>query len=265
MPRSFLVKKTCDKKALLLRNGPVMTREEGGKSVESHRKGSSPERVENEDKADKRLQYWNGLGTSLVYPAEVTSVPGLHNKPTEFCIDVKYERSNTKDDVDMGLSRELEYGTKTASLTAEESRPKHQCHQCNKGYSTPLGLAKHQQFHCNTHHKKSFTCKHCDKIYVSLGALKMHIRTHTLPCKCSICGKAFSRPWLLQGHIRTHTGEKPYQCTNCKRAFADRSNLRAHMQTHAVVKKYSCSRCKKSFSRMSLLVEHEDSGCPSQG
>ena len=51
--------------------------------------------------------------------------------------------------------------------------------------------------------KKIFSCKICDKTYSSLGALKMHIRTHTLPCKCHICGKAFSRPWLLQGHIRS--------------------------------------------------------------
>ncbi|MEE6499818.1 hypothetical protein FKM82_003597, partial [Ascaphus truei] len=52
-----------------------------------------------------------------------------------------------------------------------------------------------------------FSCQHCAKAYTSPGALKMHIRTHTLPCACRICGKAFSRPWLLQGHIRTHTGQ----------------------------------------------------------
>lgn len=56
--------------------------------------------------------------------------------------------------------------------------------------------------------RPAFFCKHCPKEYTSLGALKMHIRSHTLPCVCPTCGKAFSRPWLLRGHIRTHTGEK---------------------------------------------------------
>ena len=108
---------------------------------------------------------------------------------------------------------------------------------------------------------RQFSCKYCDKDYMSLGALKMHIRTHTLPCKCKICGKAFSRPWLLQGHVRTHTGERPFSCDMCGRAFADRSNLRAHLQTHSDVKKYCCQRCGKTFSRMQLLARHEEIGC----
>lgn len=141
---------------------------------------------------------------------------------------------------------------------------RYQCTECGKSYSTFSGLTKHRQFHCPAaegNQKKSFSCKYCDKTYTSLGALKMHIRTHTLPCKCTICGKAFSRPWLLQGHIRTHTGEKPFSCQYCHRAFADRSNLRAHLQTHSDVKKYSCATCNKTFSRMSLLTKHREGGC----
>lgn len=109
--------------------------------------------------------------------------------------------------------------------------------------------------------RPAFFCKHCPKEYTSLGALKMHIRSHTLPCVCTTCGKAFSRPWLLRGHIRTHTGERPFSCPHCNRAFADRSNLRAHLQTHAEVKKYQCGVCSRTFSRMSLLQKHSVSGC----
>ena len=142
---------------------------------------------------------------------------------------------------------------------------RYECPDCKKSYSTYSGLVKHQQFHCvsvdGKKVQKIVSCEECGKVYASTGALKMHIRTHTLPCKCHLCGKAFSRPWLLQGHIRTHTGEKPFSCTYCHRAFADRSNLRAHLQTHSDVKKYSCTTCNKTFSRMSLLTKHNDSGC----
>ncbi|KAJ4927414.1 hypothetical protein JOQ06_015145 [Pogonophryne albipinna] len=120
--------------------------------------------------------------------------------------------------------------------------------------------APRQRMKC-TAVRPAFLCKHCPKEYTSLGALKMHIRSHTLPCVCTTCGKAFSRPWLLRGHIRTHTGERPFSCTHCNRAFADRSNLRAHLQTHAEVKKYQCGVCSRTFSRMSLLQKHSSSGC----
>ncbi|CAG0883850.1 unnamed protein product [Darwinula stevensoni] len=155
----------------------------------------------------------------------------------------------------------VDFPTSAPSRSETKEPPRYHCSDCNKSYSTFSGLTKHRQFHCSSQVKKSFSCKYCEKVYVSLGALKMHIRTHTLPCKCKLCGKAFSRPWLLQGHIRTHTGEKPFSCPQCMRAFADRSNLRAHMQTHSDVKKYSCKVCKKTFSRMSLLHKHEESGC----
>lgn len=149
---------------------------------------------------------------------------------------------------------------KESSALNKPKKPYH-CGECKKSFATQSGHAKHLQLHCNNQIAKSFSCKFCAKGYTSLSALKMHIRTHTLPCKCDICGKSFSRPWLLQGHVRTHTGEKPFACTYCTRSFADKSNLRAHLQTHLQTKKYSCPGCHKTFSRMSLLNKHTEGGC----
>ncbi|KAK1802310.1 hypothetical protein P4O66_021973 [Electrophorus voltai] len=159
-----------------------------------------------------------------------------------------------------GLSRVAESLVGLAPAN-NSSQGRFECFDCHKAYFTFSGLAKHRQLQCEWHCQKYFSCKYCEKEYVSLGALKMHIRTHTLPCVCKLCGKAFSRPWLLQGHIRTHTGEKPFSCPHCSRAFADRSNLRAHLQTHSDVKKYQCRSCSKTFSRISLLSKHEEAGC----
>ena len=159
----------------------------------------------------------------------------------------------------------------------QSSPGRFRCSACQKSYSTVGGLSKHRELHCRalgatdsrrpqqtaglSGATKDQRCPQCDKAYTSASALKMHIRTHTLPCRCRLCGKAFSRPWLLQGHVRTHTGEKPFTCPHCQRAFADRSNLRAHLQTHYDVKQYHCDVCRRTFSRMSLLLKHRYGAC----
>lgn len=144
------------------------------------------------------------------------------------------------------------------SLSSEES---FLCVDCGKRYSTSSNLARHRQTHRSSADKKARQCPHCEKVYVSMPAFSMHVRTHNQGCECPYCGKKFSRPWLLQGHIRTHTGEKPFACPQCSKCFADKSNLRAHVQTHSTEKPYTCGRCGKAFALKSYLYKHEESSC----
>ncbi|KAH6946518.1 hypothetical protein HPB50_013781 [Hyalomma asiaticum] len=139
--------------------------------------------------------------------------------------------------------------------------PYYACPECGKRYSTSSNLARHRQTHRSVTDKKARQCPHCSKVYVSMPAFSMHVRTHGQGCQCPFCGKCFSRPWLLQGHIRTHTGEKPFKCSQCSKAFADKSNLRAHVQTHSPTKPFVCRRCGKAFALKSYLYKHEESSC----
>ncbi|XP_038593395.1 zinc finger protein SNAI2-like isoform X2 [Micropterus salmoides] len=195
-----------------------------------------------------------------------SSIPVEAYKPAESCTKVNLEIQRAAGDhrrreslLPSSLPLLALFPAMTPGSSSQESL---ECLDCRKDLLSFSGLAKRKQLQCEWSSKKDFSCKYCEKEYVSLGALKMHIRTHTLPCVCKLCGKAFSRPWLLQGHIRTHTGEKPFSCLHCSRAFADRSNLRAHVQTHSEVKKYQCASCFKTFSRISLLAKHQEAGCP---
>ncbi|XP_022686249.1 transcriptional repressor scratch 1-like isoform X2 [Varroa jacobsoni] len=77
----------------------------------------------------------------------------------------------------------------------------HSCCDCGDSFESVPELEAHRskkQSSC----KRARRCPHCEKMYVSLPALSMHIRTHGAGCQCPYCGKRFSRPWLLQGHIR---------------------------------------------------------------
>ncbi|VDM58866.1 unnamed protein product [Angiostrongylus costaricensis] len=128
-------------------------------------------------------------------------------------------------------------------------------------YASTSNLSRHKQTHRPLDSEYAKQCPHCDRVYVSMPALSMHILTHKANHKCDVCGKVFSRLWLLQGHLRSHTGQRPFGCAHCGKNFADRSNLRAHILTHTGEKKYSCQKCGRRFALRSYLNRHTETSC----
>uniref|UniRef100_A0A3Q3X8P7 PR domain zinc finger protein 12 n=1 Tax=Mola mola TaxID=94237 RepID=A0A3Q3X8P7_MOLML len=81
--------------------------------------------------------------------------------------------------------------------------------------------------------RKPHLCKTCEKRFIEMSKLNVHVRTHThgeRPFVCKTCWKDFrvSGEWIV--HVRrAHIGEKPYVCQTCGKRYID-SGQNAHTQ-----------------------------------
>ncbi|GIZ05398.1 zinc finger protein 442 [Caerostris extrusa] len=72
-------------------------------------------------------------------------------------------------------------------------------------------------------------CSYCQKGFVNLGALKNHFSFHTgnLPFKCEICNRKFMHAFNLKKHMQIHF-KNSFNCVDCEKSFKNARQLRTH-------------------------------------
>ncbi|XP_055906006.1 zinc finger protein 25 [Eupeodes corollae] len=133
----------------------------------------------------------------------------------------------------------------------------HECTICHKKFEN-ISLSRFR-YHLRWHDSsKLFSCKSCDKSFVTRYHLEEHERTHTdeKSFLCNICGLGLRCKQNLIWHMKTHTGERTYQCNQCNKAFPTPTALACHIKTHSNEKKHECEICNKLFKTKGSLKTH---------
>ncbi|ROT83414.1 hypothetical protein C7M84_023419 [Penaeus vannamei] len=150
----------------------------------------------------------------------------------------------------------------------ETGQPK--CSVCHKTFRLQRYLVDHMRLHTG---RGTHQCKHCDKKFLRLSHLKLHMEMHDnshkshscIHCnkkadrgfQCPSCGVLFPTTLKLRMHEVTHQASKPpYKCQECSLSFRYSQSLKRHMVTHTGERNYTCIHCGKRFGLKGNLNTH---------
>ncbi|CAL8099520.1 unnamed protein product [Orchesella dallaii] len=155
----------------------------------------------------------------------------------------------------------------------------YKCDRCGADFNSMANLKEHQKKYYGIGKKSEGVepiakrrkrqpqqCRHCKITLPHKGALRRHLRTHSI-LKCNICGNSYSNQASLYKHKRfVHSGLEPKACCPyCNKEFRHKMSVYGHYQYCKAIPKADsmpggedirCEICNRSFRHKMGLYGH---------
>ena len=109
------------------------------------------------------------------------------------------------------------------------------CHICLRRFWNEREKDNHVDVIHNKEKNEKFSCKDCERSYMSESALQYHQTVHhssSAKVKCSVCTSVFTHKISLIRHMKIHSEEaEMFKCEKCPKSFPRKDKLTRHRES----------------------------------